>query len=128
MLTQTLREMEETGLLTRHVKSAIPPAVEYRLTPLGSRFVEPVELLYAWGRDNPDALDQLGSRDRASFPDTPSSPLGRCHPPGFSPSGKACRLTDHRQSQPFVHCLRTDGRSCPMSSNQPFTWFIVRRS
>ena len=62
MLTQTLREMEGVGLITRHVHSAVPPAVEYRLTPLGVRFVEPIELLYAWGRDNADALDQLGER------------------------------------------------------------------
>ena len=65
MLIQTLREMEEVGLVARHVQSMIPPAVEYRLTPLGRRFVEPVELLYAWGRDNKDALDQLGSRSTA---------------------------------------------------------------
>jgi len=65
MLTQTLREMEAVGLISRHVLSTIPPAVEYRLTPLGCRFVEPVELLYAWGRDNADALDALGSRDTA---------------------------------------------------------------
>lgn len=65
MLTQTLRDMEETGLLTRHVLGTMPPAVEYRLTPLGRRFVEPVELLYAWGRDNADALDALGSRATA---------------------------------------------------------------
>jgi len=65
MLTQTLREMEEVGLVDRIVQNAVPPAVEYRLTPLGDRFVEPVELLYAWGRDNADALDQLGSRSTA---------------------------------------------------------------
>lgn len=62
MLTQTLREMEGTGLITRHVAGTVPPAVEYRLTELGMRFVEPVELLYAWGRANADALDRLGSR------------------------------------------------------------------
>jgi DNA-binding HxlR family transcriptional regulator len=62
MLTQTLREMEVSGLLTRHVESVMPPAVEYRLTPLGKRFVEPVELLYAWGRDNAAALDALTPR------------------------------------------------------------------
>ncbi len=43
----------------------MPPAVEYRLTTLGQRFIEPVELLHAWGRDNADALDQLGSRSTA---------------------------------------------------------------
>jgi DNA-binding HxlR family transcriptional regulator len=62
MLTQTLREMEGSGLLSRHVHGTIPPAVEYRLTALGRRFVEPVELLYAWGRDNADALDALRAR------------------------------------------------------------------
>lgn len=62
MLTQTLREMEASGLLTRHVHGTVPPAVDYRLTPLGLRFVEPVEALYAWGRDNADALDELGAR------------------------------------------------------------------
>ena len=62
MLTQTLREMAESGLITRHVHGTIPPAVQYALTPLGRRFVEPVELLYAWGRDNADALDQLRPR------------------------------------------------------------------
>ena len=62
MLTQTLREMEGSGLLTRHVQGSVPPAVEYRLTALGRRFVEPVELLYGWGRANADALDLLGPR------------------------------------------------------------------
>jgi len=62
MLTQTLRDMEAVGLVTRHIHGTIPPTVEYCLTPLGRRFVEPIELLYAWGRDNADALDQLGSR------------------------------------------------------------------
>lgn len=62
MLTQTVRDMEASGLISRHVQSAIPPMVEYRLTDLGRRFVEPVELLYGWGRDNADALDQLVPR------------------------------------------------------------------
>ena len=62
MLTQTLREMEESGLLTRHVQGTIPPAVEYRLTELGVRFVEPVEMLYGWGRANADALASLRAR------------------------------------------------------------------
>ena len=62
MLTQSLREMEGSGLISRHVGDTTPPAVEYRLTPLGWRFVGAVELLYAWGRDNADALDALGAR------------------------------------------------------------------
>jgi DNA-binding HxlR family transcriptional regulator len=59
MLTQTLREMEARDLVTRHVHGTIPPAVEYQLTPLGVRFIEPIELLYDWARRNADALDAL---------------------------------------------------------------------
>ena len=60
MLTQTLRDMEGSGLILRDVLATMPPAVEYRLTPLGRRFVEPVNLLYDWGRSNADALDAFG--------------------------------------------------------------------
>ena len=35
MLTQTLRQMERDGLITRTVHPIIPPRVEYRLTELG---------------------------------------------------------------------------------------------
>jgi DNA-binding HxlR family transcriptional regulator len=62
MLTQTLREMEASGLIERNVVSTMPPAVEYRLSPLGVRFVEPVQRLYDWGIENADALDALTPR------------------------------------------------------------------
>jgi DNA-binding HxlR family transcriptional regulator len=65
MLTQTLRDMEAAGLVTRRVYGTVPPAVDYTLTPLGRRFVEPIELLYGWARDNADALDAWKSRGRA---------------------------------------------------------------
>ena len=73
MLTQTLREMEGSGLVSRHVQGTIPPAVEYRLTDLGRRFVTPVEMLYAWGRENADALDALGVRPRSRRAAPPAS-------------------------------------------------------
>jgi DNA-binding HxlR family transcriptional regulator len=65
MLTQTLRDMEEAGLVDRIVQSAMPPAVEYRLTPLGLRLVEPIEMLYTWARKNTEVLDQLRVRPTA---------------------------------------------------------------
>jgi len=61
MLTQTLRDMEMLGLVTRRVHGTVPPAVDYTLTELGRRFVEPIELLYAWARSNGDALDSLAA-------------------------------------------------------------------
>ncbi|HTH96572.1 MAG TPA: helix-turn-helix domain-containing protein [Stellaceae bacterium] len=64
MLTQTLRDMEASGLVTRRIHGTVPPAVDYTLTPLGRRFVEPIELLYAWARDNADALEALVAKPR----------------------------------------------------------------
>jgi DNA-binding HxlR family transcriptional regulator len=66
MFAQTVREMEASGLLTRIVnESANPPEVSYALSRLGRRFVVPVEALYAWARDNGDALDALVPRSRS---------------------------------------------------------------
>jgi DNA-binding HxlR family transcriptional regulator len=64
MLTQTLRDMEASGLVTRHVHGTVPPAVDYTLTVLGRRFVEPIDLLYGWARANADALDALAGKRR----------------------------------------------------------------
>jgi DNA-binding HxlR family transcriptional regulator len=61
MLTQTLRD---GGVRPRHAPcpEQYPPAVEYRLTELGRRLLEPTEMLYTWARENADALDQMGVR------------------------------------------------------------------
>ena len=65
MLTQTPRDMETGGLITRRVHGTIPPAVNYTLTPLGCRFIEPIELLDEWERKNSETLDKLGARARS---------------------------------------------------------------
>ena len=65
MLTQTLREMERDGLVSRQVFDVVPPRVEYSLTPLGVEFVEPIEMLYQWGKSHAAALDQLGFRPKS---------------------------------------------------------------
>ncbi|MGA4506553.1 winged helix-turn-helix transcriptional regulator [Propionibacteriaceae bacterium G1746] len=42
MLSQTLGQLERDGFVQRTVHSAIPPHVEYSLTPLGRRIAEPL--------------------------------------------------------------------------------------
>jgi DNA-binding HxlR family transcriptional regulator len=48
MLTQTLRQMEREGLLTRTVHPVVPPRVEYALTPLGSSLGEAFCGVWMW--------------------------------------------------------------------------------
>ncbi len=62
MLTQTLREMESSGLITRTVHDTVPPSVDYALTPLGNQLVQPIEMVYAWAREHASALDALQPR------------------------------------------------------------------
>ncbi|MBU1331850.1 MAG: helix-turn-helix transcriptional regulator [Gammaproteobacteria bacterium] len=62
MLVQTLRELETSGLVKRQVYDSVPPAVDYSLTELGQRLVEPIELIYDWARLNAPALDALQPR------------------------------------------------------------------
>jgi DNA-binding HxlR family transcriptional regulator len=48
MLTVTLRGLERDGILTRTVHAAVPPRVDYELTPLGETLLETIGQLVAW--------------------------------------------------------------------------------
>lgn len=48
MLTQTLRDLERDGLISRHVFPTKPPSVEYRLTHMGLSLLEPLAALIDW--------------------------------------------------------------------------------
>ena len=48
MLTQTLRELEQRRLLTRRVRTAVPPHVEYELTSLGQSLAKAISTLDDW--------------------------------------------------------------------------------
>jgi DNA-binding HxlR family transcriptional regulator len=56
MLTATLRSLERDGLLTRDVYAEVPPRVEYELTPLGKKFMQPVRALVTWLQMNWSAI------------------------------------------------------------------------
>jgi len=57
MLTQTLRELERSGLIERKVYPVIPPKVEYSLTELGQTLVEPLEVLSAWAFEHNEDVE-----------------------------------------------------------------------
>jgi DNA-binding HxlR family transcriptional regulator len=50
MLTQTLRKLEEEGLVTRTVYPTAPPSVEYALTSLGETLLDPLIRLLEWAQ------------------------------------------------------------------------------
>ena len=56
MLTQTLRELQRDGLISRHVYPTKPPTVEYRLTPLGQTLLMPLTGLLAWAEAHASAI------------------------------------------------------------------------
>lgn len=68
MLFQTLKELEQRGLISRHVYDVVPPKVEYQLTALGRTFAEPVEQLYQWGLENQRVLDEMDAHYQRSKP------------------------------------------------------------
>ena len=52
VLTNQLRQMEDSGLLTRTVYPEVPPRVEYTLTPLGESFAPLLHTMLEWSREN----------------------------------------------------------------------------
>lgn len=76
MLTQTLRDLERDGLITRQVYPTKPPSVDYRLSALGRSLLEPLATLVAWAERHhadirgarasydDDAADEVAARPR----------------------------------------------------------------
>ena len=51
VLTNHLRAMEESGLLTRKVYAEVPPRVEYTLTETGYSLRPVMDVMVAWGME-----------------------------------------------------------------------------
>ena len=49
VLTSNLRDMEESGLLTRKVYVEVPPRVEYTLTEMGYSLKATLDAMIDWG-------------------------------------------------------------------------------
>lgn len=51
MLSERLRELEQEGIVERHVVAESPVRVEYALTPKGAALAQPVEALLRWAHE-----------------------------------------------------------------------------
>jgi DNA-binding HxlR family transcriptional regulator len=69
MLTLTLRQLQQDGLVTRTAYAEVPPRVEYALTPLSRGLNEIVKQLIGWAADHHDEIRQ--NRTRATSSVTP---------------------------------------------------------
>jgi DNA-binding HxlR family transcriptional regulator len=61
MLTQTLRQMERDGLVTRTVYPIVPPKVEYKLTELGMSLGAAFCGVWLWAEANLNQVEQARS-------------------------------------------------------------------
>lgn len=55
MLTQSLRELEAAGIITRTQYMEIPPRVEYALSEEGKALIPALKALAAWGQRQMDS-------------------------------------------------------------------------
>jgi DNA-binding HxlR family transcriptional regulator len=58
MLTQTLRDLEREGYVTRTVYPEVPVKVEYELTTMGTGIVKPLYDLVVWAQDHHEQIKQ----------------------------------------------------------------------
>jgi len=65
MLTQTLRNLVQHGLVARTVYPVVPPRVEYRLTELGVSMNGPLTQMCRWTEQHADVLTRAFARQRA---------------------------------------------------------------
>lgn len=67
MLTQTLRQMERDGMVTRTVHAVVPPRVDYQLTGLGQSLGAAFCGVWLWAEQNLDTVEAARQKfDRAN--------------------------------------------------------------
>ncbi len=62
MLTETLKNLEMDGLVTRKVYAEVPPRVEYSLTGLGKSLMPHLRSLIGWALENSRAISENRKR------------------------------------------------------------------
>lgn len=57
VLTDSLRSMEDDGIVTRTVYAEVPPRVEYALSPLGESMRPILDAMEKWGTEYKKSLE-----------------------------------------------------------------------
>ncbi|MFF1877922.1 winged helix-turn-helix transcriptional regulator [Leifsonia sp. NPDC058230] len=72
MLTLTLQQLAQDGIISRTAYAEVPPRVEYELTPLGRSLLGAVLSLAAWAVDNHEEI----GRNRQAAAEAARTPVG----------------------------------------------------
>lgn len=76
MLTQTLRNLERDGLISRSVTPTVPVRVDYALTPLGASLLPVMQAVKDWAETHIEEV--ISARDTYDTrPTSPHAPAGR---------------------------------------------------
>ncbi|MCS0497139.1 helix-turn-helix transcriptional regulator [Ancylobacter sp. MQZ15Z-1] len=73
MLTQTLRSLENDGLISRTVFATVPLRVDYELTELGRSLMVPLGGLIAWADANHARVRAARRQPETTTPGAPSA-------------------------------------------------------
>lgn len=78
MLTVTLRGLERDGIVTRTVHAAVPPRVDYALTPLGETLGVAIGQLVGWADDHLPEIEAAQAAYDARVIETPALAVEPC--------------------------------------------------
>jgi len=111
MLTLTLKELQQDGLIARTAYLAIPPRVEHELTKRGHSFLKPITKLGDWARQNRKRIQSARDKYDARKPQ-------KCARPSLILAQLLPSEADNRQpgSYQLARWVSTEKRA---SSDQP---------
>ena len=95
VLTDSLRSMEEDGILTRTVYPEVPPRVEYALSGLGQSLRPIIEAMAEWSQNYKDRF-QVRKTDRNALLRSPGGPQVLIHRRHRGPVARAYVCSDLR--------------------------------
>ena len=100
VLTDSLRSMEEDGILTRTVYPEVPLRVEYALSGLGQSLRPIIEAMAEWGQNYKDRF-QVRKTDRNALLRSPGGPQVLIHRRHRGPVARAYVCSDLRAAWCF---------------------------
>jgi len=111
MLTLTLKELQQDGLIARTAYLAIPPRVELELTKRGHSFLKPITKLGDWARQNRKRIQSARDKYDAQKPQ-------KCARPSLILAQLLPSEADNRQPGSYQLARWVSTENAPAVTNQ----------